>query len=433
MKKVISIIYLWLFIVSGVSSQETQNSLANYLSNFQYQKALEYIETQEPTKDLLVKKALCNKAIGEYRKAIEVLQPLSKEYPGEIQIISELAVCYEAIAQRQASADCYDRLIQIDSTNLYFRNKKAEILYQQGRYDRALLLFESAYGLNNSPTMLRKMAQCFEKMNLLDSAAVYFREAWVLNPDDGFSAASLTNICLKEEQIPEALMYSEKYIERDSTDQQINLLNALCYYKLDNYEESINRFEKCYLNGDTSLIVNRSLGISYYSLNKSAEALKYLESAYRMDTANNNVLYCLAVSYSDMAEYEKSITCYKKLLYRTIPEDLTLFLYFRNLASDYNRMKDYENAYNNYLEALKYANENQKMNVYFLVGVLCDNGLKDYKKAIDYYKLYQKTLAEYKIELENKPDSESKDIENITATIKNLNKRIVELGGTPTK
>lgn len=429
MKQAILTFSLLLFIALQVYSQETQNPLIDYLSNFQYQKALEYIDSQEPTKDLLKKKALCYKALGEHRKAIEILQPLSKEYPDEIQIISELAACYEAIAQRKASADCYDELIRIDSTNLYFKNQKADILYQQGEYDGALSLFQIIYSQNDSPIALKRMAQCFEKMNMADSAKIYFKEAWDRNSEDGFSVASLTNICLKQGSVYEAIVYSEKYMESDTTDQQINLLNALCYYKLDDYEESVNRFGKCYQNGDTSLIVNRSLGISYYSLNKSFEAMTHLESAYRMDTANNNVLFCLAVSYSDMAEPEKAIACYKKLLYRTIPEDLTLFIYFRNLASDYNKVKDYPNALENYQEALTYANPNQKMNTYFILGVLCDNGLKDYKKAIEYYKLYRVSLAEYLKDQESKPDTELTDIENTKNTIKNLEKRLRELGG----
>lgn len=433
MKQAILTLGLLLFIVSQVYSQEVQNPLSDYLSNFQYQKALEYIDSQEPTKDLLKKKALCYKALGEHRKAIEILQPLSVEYPDEIQIISDLAVCYEATAQRQASIDCYDRLIQLDSTNLYFKNQKADMLYQQGKYDQALSIFHAVYNQNNSPTSLKRMGQCFEKMSMLDSAKVYFKEAWDRNPEDGFSVANLTNICLKQGSVHEAMAYSEKYMESDSTDQQINLLNALCYYKLDDYEESVNRFKKCYLDGDTSLIVNRSIGISYYSLNKSSEAMKHLESAYRMDTANNNVLFCLAVSYSDMAEYEKSITCYKKLLFRTIPEDLTLFLYFRNMASDYNRTMDYENALESYSEALKYANPNQKMNVYFILGVVCDNGLRDYKKAIEYYKLYRVSLAEYLKDQESKPETLPADIENTKNTIKNLEKRLRELGVTSFK
>lgn len=430
MRKTLFIVYL-LFIALQLFSQNNADSLNYYLTNFQYSKALTYIDLQEPTKELLVKKALCYKALGEYRKAIDILKPLSKEYPNDIQIVSELAVSYEAVAQRQASADCYDELIRLDSANLYFKNQKADILYQQGRYDKALMLFQDVFNQNDSPTALKRIAQCFEKMNMADSAMIYFREAWDRNPDDGFSVASLTNICLKEGLMPQALAYSEKYIERDSTDQQINLLNALCYYKMDDYEESINRFGKCYQNGDTSLIVNRSLGISYYSMNKSAEALGHLESAYRMDTTNNNVLFCLAVSYSDMGRYEQAVFCYQKLLKRTIPEDLTLFLYFRNLASDYNRMNDFHNAYNYYTEALKYAGTNQKMNVYFTVGVLCDRGLNDYKKAIEYYKLYRLSLLDYLKGLEANPETEPADIENTKNVIKSLDKRLLELGVKP--
>lgn len=434
MRKIILIFIFPLFSILSSFSQEEYNPLADYLSNFQYQKALEYIDTQEPSKDLLAKKALCYKALGEYYKAIEILQPLSKEYANEIKIISDLAVCYEAIGKRQASADCYEELIRLDSTNLYFKSQKAEMLYQLGKYNGALSLFQSIYNFNNTPTALKKIAQCFEKMNLLDSAKIYFEEAWDRNPRDAFSVANLTNICLKEGSIYEAITYSERYMESDTTDQQINLLNALCYYKLDDYEESVIRLKRCYLNGDTSLIVNRSLGIACYSLNMILEARPYLESAYRMDTTNNNVLYCLAVSYTDIGDYEKAIPLYSKLLQRTIPEDLTLFLYFRNMARCYERMKNNENAIENYQQALLYANENQKMNLYYTIGLMSDKDFKDYKKALEYYKLYRKSLLLFLNEQDQKEDKDEivlVDIENTKVAIKNLDKRIVELGGNP--
>ncbi len=73
-----------------------------------------------------------------------------EEIPENVQIKSELASCFEALGQRQASIACYDGLIQLDSTNLYFKKQKADLLYQQGKYDISLDLFKDIYNQNNS-------------------------------------------------------------------------------------------------------------------------------------------------------------------------------------------------------------------------------------------------------------------------------------------
>ncbi|MDR1504916.1 MAG: tetratricopeptide repeat protein, partial [Prevotella sp.] len=368
MKKLITILCYLLFCSCYLFSQNNQNPLPDYLRSFQYQKALDYIETQEQTKELLIQKALCYKALGNYQKSLEILYPLSKEYATDVQIITEMAVCYEALSQRQASVDCYDELIRLDSANVYFKMQKADLLYQQGKYKESLELFRYVSKEHMMTNALKRVGQCFEKMNIADSAMMYFKEAWEVNPKDGFSAASLVNLCLKSKRSLEAVSYSDMYMEADTTDQQMNLLNALSYYSIDDYETAITKFEKCYEKGDSSLIVNRSLGLAYYSLNDSYTAQPFLERAYEMDTTNNNVLYCLAVTCNDMGEHKKAIPHFLRLLDRTIPPDLTLYLYYRNLGSAYDKGSHYQEAVDSYTKALAYGGENQQMNLYYMIG-----------------------------------------------------------------
>jgi len=420
MKKPVITLLLILIATIPIFSQDTQPTLAHYLSNFQYQKALEYIETQEPSRELLVKKALCYKALGEYKKAIDILKPLSVEYPESIQIKSDMAVCYESLGLRQAGVDCYDDLIRLDTTNLYFKIQKAELLFQDGKYDKALTLFKNlhgAYGLNNA---IKRSALCFEKMNMVDSAKYYFAHAWEVDSTDSFSAANLINLNLKGEYYGNGILLSDIYLKRDSTNHRINVLNALSYYGANLYEEAIKRFTRCYLEGDSSLVINRSLGISHYSLKESYKAKGYLEAAYRQDTTNNNVLYCLAVTYTDMADYELAIPYFQKLLDRTIPPDLTLYLYYRNLADSYSKTKAYQDAYDRYVEAIKYGTQTQKMNLYFTVANLCEYSLKNRKDALKYYKLYKTSLTAYLEDLQNKEGADPADIANTRFSLKNL-------------
>lgn len=410
-----------------VSAQDGTSFLDEYLKTYQYQRALDYIDKQEANTELQIKKALCYKALGEYHKAIEILIPLSNEYVEDIQIKLNLAACFESIGRRQAGLECYDELIRIDSTNIYFQNQKADILYQQGKFEDALSLFQHIYSQDNSSSALKRVAQCFEKMNIVDSAKVYFMEAWDRNPQDAFAAANVINLSLKTGSLLEAITYSDRYIEIDSTDHQVNLLNALSYYTADNYEEAASRFTKCYLAGDSSLVVTRSLGISHYSLNESAKAIPYLESAYRNDSTNNNVLYCLALSYKDMSEYELAIPLLHKLLDRTIPPNLAMYLYYKNLAESYNSWNDPKNAGVYYEQALNFADDNQKMNTYYTLANLNEYKVWNREKALLYYKLYRESLILYIDKLKEKESDESEEIARSTQILKDLEKFIKEL------
>lgn len=422
-------VFLFILIISCQSlfSQSRHKELEAYIQNFQYQKALECIESQTPTKDLQIQQAFCNKALGNYRPAIKILKPLSEEYPDDARILADLAQCYEAMGNRQAGIECYDNLIRIDSINAYFRMQKAELLFQDGEYAKALELFQDIYDQNGYNNTLKRSALCFQKMNEPDSARHYFSLAWEVDSTDSFSASSLINLHLKSGYYGNGILLSDIYMKRDSTNRQINLLNALSYYGADMYEEAIKRFGKCYNEGDTSLVVNRSLGIAHYSMNDSDSAQPFLATAFRQDTTNNNVLYCLAVACSDMGDYRKAIPYFLKLLDRTIPPEMTLYLYYRNLAIAYEKVSKMQEAADAYNNALKHANENQQMNICYSLGNIYQYWLKDTPKALEYYKQYKTAITNYLANIKAKEDTTESEIKETEERIGYLNNHITDL------
>lgn len=410
-----------------------QNPLPELLKNFQYQKALEYIETQEPTQELLMQKALCFKALGDYRKSIEILQPLSQESKDNIQILSELAICYQAVALRQASIDCYDELIRIDSANIYFKIQKAELLFQQGKYEKALELFHPIYDQGKSANTLKQIAQCYEMMNEVDSAILYYRKTLDQNPLDGFSAASLTNICLKEGLLEEGKACSEAFMELDSTNLQVNLLNALCYYATESdYPEAIERFLRCEAIGDSTLILNRSLGTSYYMTKNYYDAEIYLDKAFQQDTTNNTVMYALAVSATELGDHWKSIPLFERLTQRIQPDSLLISMCCKNWASACQKGWDYKGAIDAYKMALLYVKPDQKMEIYYKISDMYYYSLEDHKNALIYYNYYKDSLAAYLEKL--KAESATKEkIADTEGRLKALNEHIaiVKTGKKP--
>ena len=428
MRTLILFVILFLGYIAGLNAQVEYSLIDDYIASYQFDKALKYIDSQEETKELLKQKALCYKGLDNYSKAIEVLKSLAQVDKDDLKLKSEMALCYQALSNWSGSLTCYNELISLDSLNVYYKIKRAEMLFRLEDYKAALSdykMLSDKYGLTN---MIKRSAQCFENINLPDSAIVYYTEAIKADTTDVFSIASLININIKLKNFGSAIQLSDDFVEKDSTNKQINLLNGLSYYGADFYDEAVLRFQRCYLNGDSSLVVNRSLGISYYSLGENEKAFPYLLKAYTQDTTNNRVLYCLGVVSNEMRNFNNSVIYFEKILEKTIPSDMILYLYYRGLAKGYEGLEEYKNAAMNYKEATKYGQQNQNMYLYFTLGTIYDYELGEPSLALEYYVKYQNGLKNYLEKLKQKEDKEDAfEIKNVEASILSLNSHIGRL------
>lgn len=409
MKTIVYLTILFWGCHVALNAQNNYPIIDKYISDYQFDRALIAIDAEVQTKELQEKKSICYKGLDNYSKAIEVLLPLAQEFPDDLKIKSEIALCYQALSNWSASLNYYDVLIKLDPVNVYYKIKRAEMLFRLDNYKEALIDYKTLseeYKLSN---MIKRSAQCFENMNELDSAVYYYTKALEADTLDVFSTASLININIKQKSFGAAMKLSDSFVEKDSTNRQINLLNGLSYYGADLYEDAVSRFERCYLNGDSSLVVNRSLGISYYSLGENDAALPFLQKAYIQDSTNARVLYCLAVISNEVKNYADAAKYFETLLDRTIPPDMYLYLYFRGLAKAYEGLEGYKEAVENYAKAVEYGTKNQDMYLYFSLATIYDYELRQADKALEYYLKYQSSLGNYLEELKERNDQDERD------------------------
>jgi len=410
---------------STLQEQQKADSLQFYIQNAQYQQAIEYIDRSEPTKDLLYQKALCLRYLNDYSNAIEVLDTLSEKYPDDIPIKLQLAICYEAVAQFPKSIDCYNQVLQIDSTNTYFEVRIADLLFRSEKYALALDTYSRVDSTYNPNYIAKSMAMCYEKLNQLDSAKNYYSKAWELDARDVYSANSLVKIYMKKEDYVSAYQYSEQFIEKDSTNVTMNAMNAYSYYNLKYYDIAIKRFEKCLQQGDSSLIVNRSLGFSYFLLGKDSIARPFLQQAFLQDTTNNNVLFTLGKVNYELGYYPEAVECFSKMVEKMVPSDILVYTIYKELAMALEKNQNFPDAINSYETALNYTSDNaDKMDVYYSIATIMEKKLKNYGMAALYYSQYRTTLLNYQNSLK---DDEQDKINEIETKLTALDKYIESL------
>jgi tetratricopeptide (TPR) repeat protein len=357
--------------------------------------------------------------------AINVLNSLSEEYPDDIPVQLQLAFCYEAINQFQKSMECYDRLLLLDSTNTFVEVRKADLLYRAEKYAMALDAYSRIDSTYNPNYLAKSIAMCYEKLNQWQEAKDYYHKAWKLNPQDAFSANSLVKIYLQEEDYLSAHQYSEHFILNDSTNLTMNALNAFTYYKMEFYEAAIQLFEKCLQNGNSAFLVNSSLGLSYHITGLDSLARPLLQQAALQDTLNNNVLFNLGKTNFHLGYYEEAVKCYLKVIDNLIPQDRLISILFVSLAKAYEKNESFHEAIEAYREAIRYTpHNNNRMEIYYAMAVVADEGLKDNDLALNYYKQYRLSLFNYQVSLQ---EDEQEKIDEVKSKLAALDEYIWRL------
>ena len=398
------------FVLAQDSEYKEQieiDTLQMYIRNAQYSKAIEFINRMEPVKELLFQKALCYRNLNNHYSAIDILNQLLEEYPDDIPVILQLALCYDAISQYSKGIDCYDNLLRIDSTNTYFEVRKADLLFKAEKYSSALDAYSRIDLSYNSNYLTRCIAMCYEKLNHQNMAKDYFNKAWELNDQDSYSANSLVKIQVKEEDYLSAFDSSEKFIRIDSANSTMNALNAFVYYSLNIYDVAIDRFEKCLQQGDSSLLVIRSLGFAYYITGKDSLAHPLLQQAFLQDTTNTNLLYVFGKVNFKLGYYPEAVECFTKLKEKITISNFLLFTTNKGLAMALEKNREFQNAIDTYREALRYTQDiAERMELSFSMAQIWENELKNYTQAISYYKQYRSYLFNYRASLNDEKEKD---------------------------
>lgn len=432
--KKISILFISLFIFSLVSSgQEKEQFIQEKINNYKYEEALGLLKQDKESDKNRLLFLQCYEGLQMYADAIRILEFFCDNMPNDVKWQMQLADIYTKASMPDKSLALYQKLLKSDKDNTFYMIKEADVLYFMQDYASALTYYKQINSRIETIDNLRKIAICYENTNKPDSARLCYENILTILPNDYFATISLTNVLMKQKNYVSAISLSNSYLAIDSLNKQMVLYNALSNYHIENYKESIRKFEKLVSVGDTSLIVVRGLGMSHVLLQDDFyEAREYLKRAYDQDTTHASTIFYLARSCAYTSYPQEAVNYYTKLLSIIVPETDMMRIIYTDMGTAYNNLKDVELALKSYESALNYTIDED--NLYLLHYRLAVNYsmIENYQLAIKYFELTEKYAkekvdeisAELNPALENELERWNKNLESAQNNIKKVQERL---------
>ena len=296
-------------------------------SVFMYNQAIKTAKKQEP--EMYINLALAQAQGNKFEEAINTLQSAQTKFPNN----SAISTTQKNIASMQTDN-------KMAKAAEYFENKD---------YQNAINIYMSIEP-PNADSMLG-LASSYQEMGDRQNAIEYYKKALALKPVDSDIAYYIACLYGENEDYKNAKIYLEKAITFNKNNTQAS-----------EYLASINEMEKSNLLNDA---------INLFEENKLDDSFVKFNEILSNDPENSYALYYRGMIYEAQEKRNEAIADLKKAY--SLNKEFTNCNYL--IASDYDALGKYKEAYNHYLE---YANSDVQDDEYKQYAKARAEELKEY-------------------------------------------------------
>jgi tetratricopeptide (TPR) repeat protein len=300
MKKIFFIIILLYWNIAYSQPLNRNDSIRKLLDMYQYPLALELINKQleinsnDVSLHLLKGNAL--KGLLKYSDAIHAYETTLSIDSGNNAALIETANVYKLLGDYNKSLGYLVKANKLRANNISIKVEIANTLFFLENFDEAKNIYLNLYTIDTSKTfLLRNIARCYDRLNNNDSTIYYLEKSLKNNASDYQSIVRLCNLYIKMKSYQKGIDITELYKKYETSNQKINSMNAYLYLLNKNYEEAVNRFNKCIKDNDTSGFVQKFTGISYFNSENYDTAKIYLEKAFAKDSTDAQTSHFLGI------------------------------------------------------------------------------------------------------------------------------------------
>lgn len=293
-------------------------------------------------KEILIDNALNLIKEGKFHEAKEVLVSLHNEFPDEIEILKNLALCEMNLKNPQGAVEIFNKVVakdENDATSWFYTGTLYALMNKDAEAERAFL-------------------------KVID-----------LRPDYVEAYKNLILIYLKSGNFEKIKPFEEKINEFPPEDYQTFYMLGTTYVALHQYEKAVSYLLKAVeINPDNPLLLN-NLGSTFLALHRPEDALEVFKQSLALDSENQVTYYNIAVTLR-LLERHKEAYDYFLNAYKLEPSPF----YLTSLAASALKSEHYDEAIK-YYELISASSENDSS--YKLPLACAYAGIKDYEKALE--------------------------------------------------
>jgi tetratricopeptide (TPR) repeat protein len=298
-------------------------------------------EYAEDAEDICMDAAYAFMFRSKFVEALSFLQKALAINSKSIDVLSEMAFCYEQLLENDHSAEIYNRILDINPYSAEAWFNLGQIHFGNEKYEEAI--------------------DCYDFATAIDEKD-YF--VWELKGHAYF----------QQDKMDEAIEAYSKYEELTSGSAAGKIYLGECYERLENYNVACMYFVEAMLEDDENVDAWTGIGVCQLELENFEAAIFHLEKAIELDATQSEPWVYLAEAHIGLEKEDEALFAYEHSIALDPNQPDTLVA----IGGLYFDRGDFQQALASYLEARELAPDTEDLSLFL---------------SITYFKLQQYNLS----------------------------------------
>ena len=340
MKYVLSI-FLLISISSYSQTVETGvDSLNFYESNFQYLKAISYIDrvygVNEMPKYLKEKKAIYYSKVGKSTESVKMYKDIFALDTLSISTGIDLAQQLTKQRKYKEAQTLYESLISMDSSNFYLNRNLALIYFKNKKPYKAIKTYYINHAIDSTDVgTILNISKIFLKQEHALKASQWVSKGLDFEPNNNELLFTKAKAEHQRKYNKESIKLLDQILIKGDTLSEYVRLSGVCNFDIHNYKKAIFWFSKFDDALNETEVIHYYLGKSYQELGDDKKAEKHFKKSIKLGTSAYMTSYYELLAYSLIGQkkYKQAIATWEKLY--ALVADVKYLFYIGNIYETY--------------------------------------------------------------------------------------------------